>query len=231
LPTLVMDHAAACGRWSDCTDAAARERYSNASELFHDTVLERLREYELRRNRRFDLAVLAYRRIIRGGLLDYFGNRMLNQHPADLSVRNPATKARKYIGIGGHARELREGRGGSRTSTILVDAGTDTGSILTQGPWVAFSGDPASDLAVREHEELMKRSSDPISLEGALVGVAKGMFSVVQPTSRDGQAAVFFNGKPLPYSGLECTAALVENLLAMPLGADARARIEGTGGA
>ena len=112
IPCLVHDFEAECGRWSECCrDSASREAYRKRAEAFHTAVLWRICEHEQRARRRFDLAVLAYRRLIQGPLLRYFTDRMINQHPADLSIRGAGGSGRLYTGLGGHARALANSEG------------------------------------------------------------------------------------------------------------------------
>jgi len=204
VPVLVRDFEASCGRWTDCRGNPVRERaYVEAGTRFHDAICDELAAHERVRGERFDLAVLAYRRIVRGRLLERFAERMINQHPADLAARGAAGQ-RLYPGIGGHARALRDGRRGARTTTILVRAGVDDGEILAQGPWVPFTGDARQPLQVAEHEDRQKSASDWPSLRFALAAIASGRLGLATDRHVDGCKVVGLDQRPLPYCGYVC---------------------------
>ncbi|MBD9596951.1 hypothetical protein IB270_29395 [Ensifer sp. ENS05] len=93
---------------------------ANKSESFNDHLLKQLLRYEDSKKEQFDLAVLAYRRILTGTLFERFQGRAINQHPADLTVKDQDGN-RKYVGIGGLARALKDEVSSTRTSTILVE--------------------------------------------------------------------------------------------------------------
>jgi folate-dependent phosphoribosylglycinamide formyltransferase PurN len=194
IPVIEGDYAAFAGPLTPARTAAGI--------AFHDEVLRKIEAFEAERGLRFDLAVLAYRRIIGGALLARFEGRAINQHPADLAWLEGGERA--YVGIGGHDRSLAAGRGGARTSTILVRQGVDTGEILCRGPFVPFAGSAASRDALRAHETLQKARSDWPCLRFVLLGLAAGRFGLAASERHpDGCRVVSFDGVAQPYGGVE----------------------------
>lgn len=205
-PHLMFDFAAGCGPVpGPSATEQARRAYGTARERLHTSILHELQAIERARGYPFDVAVLAYRRIVTGPLLAYFAGRMINQHPADLADIDESR--RLFTGMAGHARALRSGRGGSRTSTIVVRDGIDTGEILARGPWVSFAGRADDPSAIAEHENVQKRESDRPVLRFVLHALAAGELSL-SPEHRhvDGCAVVCYRGEPLGYGGIELTA-------------------------
>ena len=96
------------------------------------------------------LIVLAgYLSIIAGKILRYYTDRIINLHPSLLP---------KYGGMGMygehvHRAVLNAGEKESGCTVHLVDAGTDTGSILLQRKVPVLPGDTPDALADRIHEQ------------------------------------------------------------------------------
>jgi phosphoribosylglycinamide formyltransferase 1 len=192
---IVRDFAGTCGRPGD-------EDYLRMGERLHDGVLDALYAYEQRAGWPVDIAVLAYRRIIRGRLLEHFKGRMINQHPSDLAVLTYGRRA--YTGIPGLERALRAGERTTRTSTNLVREGVDDGEILARGPPVEFHGDPNDAGARWCHEQLQKRCSDVASLRFTLLALAHGYLGLsTRKVHADGNRIVCYKGKALPYGGVD----------------------------
>lgn len=186
-------------------DLAARIAKGGASreaitDAFHNEVLERIRTIE-RCAGSIDLCVLAYRRIIRGALLEYFRDRMINQHPADLTVLDKEGR-RRFAGISGLARSIHEGATTTCTSTILVNDGVDEGEILGQGPGVLVDRS-ADEVDIQAHEQKQKRESDWPVLRVLMPLLAEARLAIgVHRSERNELRTVFLDGKPLPYGGL-----------------------------
>ncbi len=213
VPVIARDFERACGTWQAARgNAEAAAQYRAKGQAFHDAIAHELERLEESAGARFDLAVLAYRRIIRGRLLGRFDGKMINQHPADLSVQTSSGE-RAYVGIGGHARALRQGEGGGRTSTILVREGIDTGEILCQGPWVPYEGD-GSGASIARHEDVQKGASDWPSLRFALTAIALGAFGCSEARHDDGSRVISLFAEPLPRYGIRCRATSYLALLA-----------------
>jgi len=169
-------------------------------DQLHEELLEEIQSFERQRTA-IDLCVLAYRRLVRGPLLDRFRGRMINQHPADLTSFDVATRKRRYTGIGGLKLAISDGNPTTRTSTMLVDDGVDTGEILVQGPSVAVEKGAKQNLD--QHERKQKSLSDWPALSMALQLISTGRLSVGTTTWPDGCRRIYRDGVPLPYGGVQ----------------------------
>lgn len=110
------------------------------------------------------LVVSAFRRILLGEVIERLKGRLINVHPADLTVIDPRSGKRRYVGIGGLARSIRDGRSATRTTIHFIDDGIDTGSVLCLGPEVPV----IQGMSVSDHESRQKRESDRPALMNAL---------------------------------------------------------------
>ena len=127
--------------------------------------------------------------------------RCVNVHPADLSISTPQGK-RKYVGDQAVADAIAHGETAIRASTILTDAGVDTGPLLmVSNPVQVQLPVPLSDLlkdetafkaVVDEHQRRLKEIGDwrifPLTVEM----IARGRFSL------DDQGNVYVDGMPVP---------------------------------
>lgn len=206
IPVIARDFEGECGVWSKCRlDRKRANNYERAAVRFHNRVLKEVVSIEKRKGVQFDLAVLCYHRWIRGDLLKYFHERMINQHAGDLTVTHYGnTGNRYYIGINPVWKALRAGEVRTRTSTFIVRAGEDNGEILCQGPWVNYEGPKTVTRETAwEHELIQKRRSDWPSLRFALTEIAQGYFGLATDCFHgDGCKIVFHKGIPLPYGGV-----------------------------
>ncbi len=204
IPVLVQDFVKKCGSLKDVgSDQDKLHKYNACAVMFHNNILRKIKSFEHKRNRRFDLAVLSYYRWIHGDLLTYFSNRMINQHPADLTVFKKNRMTRKYIGIDPVYLSIKDGRRRTRTSTILVRAGHDAGEILCQGPWCTYKGPkPVTIASAAEHERVQERVSDIPALEYAVKAIAMGYYAISDERHRDNTHVLYYKGKKLPYSGV-----------------------------
>ncbi|CAE6859739.1 Phosphoribosylglycinamide formyltransferase [Paraburkholderia nemoris] len=200
VPTIVGDF----GAFSQGVKADPESiRYRKIRCDFHESLHEKIRAFEQLHDIQFDLAVLAYRLVIEGSLLARFANRAINQHPADLSLLDSSGK-RCYVGIGGHRRQIENGHGYVRTSTILINETADAGEILVQGPPLQFQGARGDHEAIRQHEIAQKVVSDRPALRFALAAIASGCFSLADETRHaDGSRVVLYSGEPLNYGGVQ----------------------------
>jgi len=101
-------------------------------------ILRMVREAEI------DLIACAgFMRILRDPLLSAFPGRILNVHPSLLP---------KYPGLKAVARALEAGEKETGCTVHLVDAGVDTGRILSQKRVPIRGGDTVESLTARIHE-------------------------------------------------------------------------------
>lgn len=94
--------------------------------------------------------------ILQGQLIDAFSGRIINIHPALL----PKFGGKGMYGRRVHEAVLAAGETESGCTVHLVDAGTDTGSILLQKKVPVLSGDSPETLAARileqEHKAIVE---------------------------------------------------------------------------
>jgi len=126
-------------------------------------------------NIKIDLIFLAgYMRLIHKPLLDAFPNRILNIHPADLTILDE-NGHRKYVGVDGVSDALNAGESATRSSVFIVDQNIDTGQLLVLGPSVDYSeGYPVTEEKIKIHHEKQKICSDWVASVKALKLIAEG---------------------------------------------------------
>ena len=99
---------------------------------------------------RIDLIVYAgFLWILKGKIIEAYANRMINLHPALL----PKFGGNGMYGERVHRAVLAAGENQSGCTVHLVDAGTDTGSILLQRKVPVLPDDTPETLAERIHKE------------------------------------------------------------------------------
>jgi len=102
------------------------------------------------REKKISLIVCAgFLSILAGEIIETYAGRMINLHPALL----PRFGGRGMYGEHVHRAVLEAGETESGCTVHLVDAGTDTGSILLQRRVPVLSGDTPESLAERIHKE------------------------------------------------------------------------------
>jgi phosphoribosylglycinamide formyltransferase-1 len=119
-------------------------------EAYDTHISERLKTYNP------DLVFLVgYMRLITTPLLQAFPNRILNVHPADLTVGD-----RNYAGLGAVQKALEAGEAYTRSTVITVSEGIDDGAIVTLGPKVPYKGQrPVTKESCATHQERQKTVS------------------------------------------------------------------------
>lgn len=205
IPIITQDFYKMCGNAVNAVSNPGKaKKYHLCSVKFHNLLLKKIKEFEKQRGQKFDLAILCYYRWIHGDLLKYFSKRMINQHPADLSVMKQGSKTRKYIGIDPAYLSIKDGNRRTRTSTILVRNGHDAGEILCQGPWCRYTGQhPVTPKRAAIHESKQEKVSDIPALVFTVQAIAKGKYAIGKARHHDGTHVLYFEGKKLPYQGVE----------------------------
>ncbi|MCB1136511.1 MAG: hypothetical protein KDK78_09600 [Chlamydiia bacterium] len=145
-----------------------------------------------------DLIVLAgYMRMLTPVLLEAYPNRIINVHPADLSLLNDQGQ-RRYVGAHAVRDALLQGETATRSCVILVNEEMDGGQVLVSGPWVPFTGVAINDAnAIVLHQEKQKEQSDWPALVEAVERIAEGRLSL------DAFGRVYCDGALLGPNGVE----------------------------
>lgn len=192
-----------CGTASAARDQHARARYRTRAREWHDGLDARLADWE-RHNGELDLIVLAYHRWVEGRLLERYRGRMINQHPADLSVLSE-TGGRAFIGKDPVRLAMAAGRPATRTSCFLVDETQDGGAVLAMGPEVPVGGRrPTTEDAWQQELEQKSRSDRPC-LRWAVQAFAADRLALGDGTHPDGSRVVLVDGRPTPLGGRRLT--------------------------
>jgi phosphoribosylglycinamide formyltransferase-1 len=143
-----------------------------------DEILTYLQEIEQGEN--IDLIVCAFRKILIGNIIKQFARRIINVHPADLSVWNLSTRTRRYVGIGGLKKSILDGNQTTRTTIHYLDEGIDTGEIICLGPPIPVEKN-RGPFNFEKHESAQKLKSDKPALMFALDRVLFADGSFYQP--------------------------------------------------
>ncbi len=165
---------------------APREEYDRQGlELLHSFPFE------------IDFLLLAgYMRLMSPVWLSAFKHRILNIHPADLTVLDAQGK-RKYIGAEAVFAALQSGEMRTRSTAILIDEQVDGGPVLVSGAWVPYEGEyPVTQERATEHQTKQKAKSDWPACLAALQLIGEGRISLDTKTGQ-----VFLDGKKLPNCG------------------------------
>ncbi|MBJ8107558.1 MULTISPECIES: formyltransferase family protein [Bacillus cereus group] len=202
IPVISKDFDRICGLSSYLQKGKHNINYQKNAEHLHNEILEEIKQFEFLRGYKIDLAVLSYHRWIQGDLLHYFKDRMINQHPADLSVLDENFK-RKYIGLNGVQAALLDKQSFTRTTTFLVKEGFDNGEILCMGPKVEFHETTINLKNIIAQEQVQKEKSDWPSLKFALYHISNGDFEICENKKHhDSSRTIYFLEKELPYRGV-----------------------------
>lgn len=205
VPAQTLNGYQICGSWKKARESAEGiEAYKKKCAVFNHELDGKVRDFECVHNMSFDFALLAgYMRLFTGALLRRFGQRAINVHPADLSIRNIYGQ-RIYVGENAVYDALSSGEARTRSSIILVDAETDAGAILVSGPWIGYEGPrPVTPESAKAHQAKQKEQSDWPALRFALRGIAQGKFALHRrPFHDDGNPVVVYEGKVQGYEGV-----------------------------
>lgn len=156
-----------------------------------------------RLNISIDIIFLAgYMRIVTSTLLNRFPNKILNVHPADLSVTD-AKGNREYVGANAVYDALLAGEKETHSCVIIVDNGVDTGPIIATGPAVHYTDSlPVTKESAERHQEKQKQQSDwPVAIK-AIELISQGLVGI------DDNKNIFMNGIPQSEGGYHVTKAL-----------------------
>lgn len=179
-----------------------RERGMKRTDLslrpeFDRLVVEKVTPYGV------DLVALAgYMSITTRPLLEAYPEKMVNVHPADLSIMEE--NERKYVGIHVVRDAILAGERELRASTHVVHEKVDHGEILVVSEPVPVrlpEGVVLNELAqdkqllgviVDEHQEWLKERGDWVIFPLTIQMIAEGRFAL------DGEGGVYVDGAPAP---------------------------------
>lgn len=167
---------------------------------FDCMVLEKIEPYDI------DLIALAgYMSITTEPLLERYDGRMLNVHPADLSILEG--EERKYVGIHVVRDAILAGERELRASTHVVRERVDYGEILVVSEPIPVTLPEGVDLdalkgdkellsrVVNEHQDMLKERGDWVIYPLTIQMIAEGRFAL------DCRGNVYLDGEPA-FSGL-----------------------------
>jgi folate-dependent phosphoribosylglycinamide formyltransferase PurN len=214
VPKIVINGYRACGSWKKAVGNPELEaKYEEKSAAYNQQVLDKLQEFEKQQGISIDLIVLGgYMRLLKEPLLSAFKDRIINVHPANLSITRGAE--RTYIGEDAVYDAIKACETRTKSSVIMVDDGEDHGEILTQGPelkvWPEFlrGTDAEREECLREyadaHQSFQKVRSDWPALTSALKMISEGRIALgTEKTHFDEWRAVYVDGKPVGYEGFQ----------------------------
>ena len=148
------------------------------------------------------IALAGYMSITTQPLLDVFDGRMVNVHPADLTIMEG--DERKYIGIHVVRDAILAGENELRASTHVVREKVDHGEILVVSepipvglPEGVALGEMGHDKIllrsiVDEHQEKLKEQGDWVIFPLTIQMISEGRFAL------DGEGGVYIDGAPVP---------------------------------
>ena len=148
------------------------------------------------------IALAGYMSITTQPLLDAFDGRMVNVHPADLSIMEG--DERKYVGIHVVRDAILVGEKVLRASTHVVREKVDHGEILVVSEPVLIGLPEGVDLGelgrnkkllrsiVDEHQDQLKERGDWVIFPLTIQMISEGRFAL------DGEGGVYVDGAPTP---------------------------------
>lgn len=117
------------------------------------------------------IACSGYMYFLTEKFLERFPDRVLNVHPADLSIEENGK--RKYIGSNAVKDQIEAGKKFTRSTIHIMDERPDHGPIL-----FISGGLPVEDRSPKEQQDLMKEKCDGPAYRGTLEMLSKGMFAI-----------------------------------------------------
>ena len=213
VPKLVLNGYKACGSWKKAMGNPALENlYKKSSIRYNKKIVKELKRFEEEKGKGIDLIVLGgYMRIVEDPLIEAYPDKIINVHPADLSILK--NNERVYIGEDAVYDAINAGEPKTRSSVILVDKGIDHGEILTMGSELEVSPDylnlPAAEKESRirqyadDHQGLQKEVSDWPALTLAVKLISEGRLALgIEKVYHDGWRAVYYDGWKFPETGV-----------------------------
>lgn len=145
-----------------------------AREAYFAEVLQRLRKWDP------DVLMLSgFLLIVTEPLLSAYRLRILNVHPADLTITDERGR-RVYVGLDGVRKALEAGERFTRSTVHLVTEEVDGGPILTLSD--PLEVEPGT--SPEEHQERMKWACDGPAYQKALALLAEGRVWVDEETGQ-----------------------------------------------
>lgn len=156
----------------DYLDPQLRHAYDEKNvELLKNAAIENRFTVDL-------IFLTGYMRVIFPPILNYFSDKILNVHPADLTLKDDLGK-RKYVGSNAVIDALMNGETKTRSSVILIDENVDSGPILISGPWLPYTeGIPVTYKRATHHLDKQKMFSDWRVCIKAVELIAEGRFAI-----------------------------------------------------
>jgi phosphoribosylglycinamide formyltransferase-1 len=167
---------------------------------FDSMVVEKIKPYDID-----VIANAGYMSIMTEPILEEYAGRILNVHPADLSIMEGGE--RKYVGIHVVRDAILAGEKGLRASTHVVREKVDHGEVLVVSEPVQVTlpeGVGLDELredkgllgrVVDERQDRLKERGDWVIYPLTLQMIAEGRFTI------DGRGGVYLDGEEVP-SGL-----------------------------
>lgn len=134
LPVIYESGVKFCGTWSKAAKQGeqALEEYIKKCEDYETIVAQKLKDYAKEHDFNIDMVFLAgYMRIVRAPLLEAFSDKMINIHPADLSVIDHKGK-RLYDGDNAVVKAIIAGEPATYSSAHLVTPELDGGEMIVR---------------------------------------------------------------------------------------------------
>jgi phosphoribosylglycinamide formyltransferase-1 len=119
------------------------------------------------------IACSGYMYILTERFLRRFSNKVLNVHPADLSIVEKGR--RKYTGAHAVEDQIKAGEKVTRSTIHIMDEKADHGPIL-----FVSDGLPVEGRSPKEQQELMKEKCDGPAYRETLKMLSRGMFAIDQ---------------------------------------------------
>lgn len=175
--------------------------YSSKKDLSLRPDFDKLVVFAIEKYRLDLIALAGYMSITTRILLDRYDGKIINVHPADLTILTLGE--RKYVGIHTVRDAILEGEKEIRSTTHIVREKVDNGEILIVSKPIIVKLPKGTDLdhlrgdkellkaIVEEHQDRLKREGDWVIYPVTLQMIGEGRF-----TLDDG--VVCIDGRPIP---------------------------------